>query len=411
MKIQPTISQPKSVAPSPPPKAPKKKFSLGHIPRFEFDNYEVHIGEDRYPVTEEGLPFAVYYDLNKDGILNLKEMKKADKQFVGEDTAINREDFLLQIRQHMIGKESVYKDDYPSLDEIYIRMHQIAGKHPDKVELVTLGESTEGRPIKALRISNDVRSPESKSKPSVVITGNLHAREWITNDIVGTAAEKILEGAAGDALDNLELWMIPNTNPDGYVYSRDVDPMWRKNTWKDENGKVRGVDLNRQFPHYYRIKGDSKGSVLDDLGANDDPSLDMFRGEGPVVEPEAKVLKDLMDQEKNGLGLLDVHSFGQLLLAGSGTHDVTLPEYQKVCEAMNRAMPDIDYQILPDDGLYPVTGGLTSYADSLGWVGIVMETAQAFQPGPEKRDTEVARASEAVVEFVRQMNERSSADS
>ena len=380
--------------------------TIGHIPRFEFDTYEMSIGDETFPIRNEALKWAVYYDLNKDGKLSLEEMIKADKQYAGEGGGFNAEDFLLQVRQHMIAAESVYKEEYPSLNEIYARIHQIAARHPDNAEVVTVGQSAEGRPILALRLSKDIHDKDSADKPSVVITGNIHAREWITNDVVATASEKILEGAAADALEDLEIWMLPNVNPDGYVYSRDVDPMWRKNTWKDSNGVVKGVDLNRQFPHYYRIKGDSNSSYLDDLGANDDPNLDMFRGEGPLVEPEAQVIKSLLDQEKNAVGLLDVHSFGQLYLTGSGTHDVKPDEYQQICEAMNEAMPDFDYKILPDDGLYPVTGGLASYADSLGMVGVVMETAQSFQPRPEKRDVEVHRSSEAVVEFVRQMEKR-----
>ena len=81
-------------------------------------------------------------------------------------------------------------------------------------------------------------------------------------------------------------------------------------------------------------------------------------------------------------------------------------EYESICNAMNGAMEGVDYKLLPDNGLYPVSGGLASYVDSLGKVGLVMETAQSFQPGPEKRDIEVDRASDAVVEFVRQMQAR-----
>ncbi len=366
----------------------------------------MEVGDEEFPILEKAMAFGVYYDLNKDGRLSLEEMIEADELFVGEDPDFNREDFLLQIRQHMIGQPSVYRDDYPSLDEIFIRMQSLAARYPDQVEVVDLGLSTEGRPLKALRLSKDVHSPESQTKPSVIVTGNIHAREWITNDVVATAAEKILAGAAEGVLDTLEIWMLPNTNPDGYVYSREVDPLWRKNTWRDENEEVKGVDLNRQFPHYYRIKGDTQASPLDDIGANDNPDLDTYRGEGPLVEPEAQVLKALLDREKEAVGLLDVHSSGQLYLTGSGVQGVSSEEYQSLCEAMNEAMPKVDYEILPDDGLYPVSGGLTSYADSLGMVGLVMETAQSFQPRPERRDAEVEQASEGVVEFIRQMQVR-----
>ena len=400
---QPTAALPTHKA------APAKdeKVKIGHIPRFEFDTYEMTVGDKVYPILNKGMKFAVYYDTDKNGKLSLEEMIEASKRAVNDpDDKTNVEDFLLQVRQHMIGQPSVYKDDYPSLEGIYSRMYSIAAANPDRVDVVNIGQSTEGRPILAMRLSNDVHSEESKNKPSVIVTGNIHAREWITNDVVATASEKLLAGDAEGALEDMEIWMLPNVNPDGYVYTREVDPLWRKNTMRNDQGEVTGVDLNRQFPHYYRIKGDSKGSYLDDFGANDQPNLDMYRGEGPLVEPEAKVIKNLLDQERNSLGLLDVHSFGQLLISGSGTHDVKPEEYESICNAMNGAMEGVDYKLLPDNGLYPVSGGLASYVDSLGKVGLVMETAQSFQPGPEKRDIEVDRASDAVVEFVRQMQAR-----
>ena len=54
-------------------------------------------------------------------------------------------------------------------------MECMAASYSDKVTLITIGKSSEGRPLQVLRLGSG-----SKSKPAVFIDGGIHAREWVS---------------------------------------------------------------------------------------------------------------------------------------------------------------------------------------------------------------------------------------
>ncbi len=367
--------------------------------------YTARVGNRTYPVPEKNAGQAAAYDSNGDKRVTLAEIK-ANIGGLPDGMTINKGDFAVEIRQGMLEQPSPHVDHYPSSDEIDARLKEMAQAHPDKARLVTIGQSESGRDIQALHVSNNVNSADTSEKPSVIVTGNVHAREWTTNGAVSGAAERLLNGAAPEALENLEVWFVPNVNPDGYDHSRNVDPMWRKNTSRDSSGEIVGVDLNRNFPFNYRTEGDTKRSSQDDLGASDNPNLITYRGPSPLSEKESQVVKGLIDQESDAIGLLDVHGFGNMLLISEGKFDVSRAEYDGIASAMNKAMPRVDYAVLTDADLYPTTGGLSTYADSQGLVGVTLEMGTSFQPSPERGDRSINQAAEGIVEFVRQMEKR-----
>ncbi len=319
---------------------------------------------------------------------------------------VNLKDMLHEARNHFLKRESPYLDDYPSLSEVEKSMQDLVAENPDTVELVSIGTSSEGRDIKALHISTDVKDEATDDKPSVIVVANQHASEWATNGVVLEAVDKLLDGEAKNALDDLEMWIVPMANPDGYNHARSVKKIWRKNTWRDQTGEVTGVDLNRNHPFKYRLPGDTPESTKDDVGGSDKPGSFSFRGTGPQSEPEAKAIGALLAKESDAVGLLDVHSFGRLVLLGAGEHEVSAQEYKDIGTAMNEAIGEVEYTVQPGSDLYATTGTLADYADSLGMVGITLEVGTSFQPPPAERDRIVERSSDGVVEFVRQMQER-----
>lgn len=370
--------------------------------------YTARVGNKTVAVPTKWEEHAAYYDGNGDHKVTLTEIRDKLTR-IPEAMSVDTKDYAVSIRQQMLELKSPHLDAYPSNKEIEKKLKDLAKLHRAKAQVVTIGESTEGRPIKALRVSHNVRSKASHNKPSVVITGNLHAREWAANGAVTAAAEKLLEGANEQALEDLEVWFVPNANPDGYEHSRNVNPMWRKNTWRNDQGEIAGVDLNRNFSQNYRKAGDTAGSSSDDQGASDLPENDTFRGTGPLSEPETQAVKGLLDQETNAVGVLDVHSFGRMILVSEGEYDVSREEYNSIADSMNKAIGRVDYSILSVEELYPATGGFSEYADSLGKVGMTLEIGTSFQPNPNKAVGIIERASNGIVEFVNQMEERVSA--
>ena len=370
-------------------------------------SYTARQGNRHYQVPAKNAEQAASYDINGDRRVTLGEIKeRLQAGGLHPDMTANLGDFAVEIRQGLLERPSPHVDHYPTSKEIEADLKALVKAHPDKAELVTIGKTEDGTPIKALHVSADVRSKETSAKPSVIVTGTVHAREWTTNGAVTTAAERYLNGAAPEAMENLEVWFVPNANPDGYEHSRNVDPMWRKNTSRDSAGEIVGVDLNRNFPFQYRTAGDTSRSTSDDLGASDDPAALTYRGQSPLSENESQAIKSLIDQEGDAVGLLDVHGFGRMLLVNEGNFDVSREDYNEIANAMNEAMGPLNYAVMTDVDLYPTTGGLGTYADSQGLVGITLEMGTSFQPSPARAEREINRAADSIVEFVRQMEER-----
>ena len=53
---------------------------------------------------------------------------------------------------------------------------------------------------------------------------DIHAREWIANAVATYQIKELLENDAVDStyLDNLNIYILPMANPDGYEYSRNT---------------------------------------------------------------------------------------------------------------------------------------------------------------------------------------------
>jgi murein tripeptide amidase MpaA len=56
---------------------------------------------------------------------------------------------------------------------------------------------------------------------------------------------------------DIDIYVVPNVNPDGYEYSRTSDRMWRKNRSGPRKGCY-GVDLNRNFAFKWGYSGVSR---------------------------------------------------------------------------------------------------------------------------------------------------------
>ncbi|HGZ70329.1 MAG TPA: peptidase, partial [Nitratifractor sp.] len=104
------------------------------------------------------------------------------------------------------------KNQYKSYQESleYLQMMQL--QYPNLIRLQKIGTTYEGRDIMLVTISKDVESADSK--PAMLYTGTIHAREWIGHEL----ALKFIEYAAlnGDvdpilekSLNESTLYMVP----------------------------------------------------------------------------------------------------------------------------------------------------------------------------------------------------------
>ncbi|MFQ5591797.1 MAG: M14 family zinc carboxypeptidase, partial [Phycisphaerae bacterium] len=114
--------------------------------------------------------------------------------------------------------------DYHDVDAATEEIRTIAMNHPDIAALEVIGYSVEGRPIHALRISDDASTVDS-SEPGIVVLGCHHAREWISVEVPLFFARYLVDNylRKGDVtrlINYAEVWIVPVVNPDGLVYTR-----------------------------------------------------------------------------------------------------------------------------------------------------------------------------------------------
>lgn len=134
------------------------------------------------------------------------------------------------------GSDNPLKEYY-SLTEFHDFLQNTQAQYPHLCQLVQYGSSIQGRPLYAMKISDNVAINEAE--PQVKLIGNIHGDEPIGYDIlIRTIALLTSEYGTNPRITNIvnntELWILPMMNPDGYA-----------------NGvryNAAGVDLNRNFP-------------------------------------------------------------------------------------------------------------------------------------------------------------------
>ncbi|XP_048481564.1 uncharacterized protein LOC105380091 [Plutella xylostella] len=210
--------------------------------------------------------------------------------------------------------------NYHRLDVIYDFMHGLAQEYPDLCSVCDIGMTSEGRPIKLLKISNG-----EPTNTGVWLDGCIHAREWISPAVVTYIANEIARGFDEHPchLATKDWYFLPVVNPDGYEYSHTTDRMWRKN--RARFGECVGVDLNRNF---------SKGwGEKDEEGSSTDPGNIFFRGPAPFSESESAAIRDtILSAEKPFCIYLSFHSYGEVIIFPWGYTAEPCPDYVELLQ-------------------------------------------------------------------------------
>jgi len=192
------------------------------------------------------------------------------------------------------------KNQYRSYQESLDFLYGMEKRYPDLIEIVKIGTTWEGRDIVLAKISKDVE--QADTKPALLYTGTIHAREWIGHELALAFIEHItthkdVDPVLEKALEESALYMVPCLNPDGYEYSRRHFSFWRKNRRKNHDGTY-GVDLNRNFSIGFKKIKDTTSNV--------------YGGEEPFSEAETRAIKAFVDTHENITIALDYHSQGNV---------------------------------------------------------------------------------------------------
>lgn len=206
-----------------------------------------------------------------------------------------------RIEEHRVEKPVDWYAEYRNFQSVQHHLQDLAEAHPDLARLQQWGGSIEGRPIAGLRITGAEPTGDA-GRPGIVLNGGQHAREWISVMVTTCVAERLLTGyrrhpAVTSAMDAFEFFVVPVANPDGYVFSWEVDRYWRKNRREGF-----GVDLNRNYPVGWGGRGSSSNK-----------RSQIYRGRTAFSEPESLAMWRLFETESI-VAHIDFHSFSQLVL-------------------------------------------------------------------------------------------------
>jgi len=141
----------------------------------------------------------------------------------------------------LVGAASVSADTWTDYSEIGPTFADYEALYPDLCKRYDLGLSVEGRHLWALRISDNVSVEEDE--PEFKYISTMHGDEIVGTKMLMMLIEHLIDNYGSDPqattiIDEVELWIVPLMNPDGY----DHVPRYREN--------ANGVDLNRNFPNY-----------------------------------------------------------------------------------------------------------------------------------------------------------------
>lgn len=203
-----------------------------------------------------------------------------------------------------------YRNEYLNYDTLLAEYDATLAQYPHLVKKIQIGSTIQNRPMYAYRVYKDNLRESFRARNNIVITGTIHAREWISPSVVLHNFKMTVEElATTDTLytdrltDNCAIYFIPVTNPDGYIYTWTTQRLWRKNR-RQVTTSVYGVDLNRNYGYQWGNNNGSSGN----------PSSETYRGTAPFSEPETQAVRDLSNSLPNVKGFIDYHSYGQHIL-------------------------------------------------------------------------------------------------
>ncbi|XP_043966380.1 carboxypeptidase B2 isoform X1 [Gambusia affinis] len=253
---------------------------------------------------------------------------------------------------------------YHTLEDIYDWINRTTHDYPDKVKAILVGSSNEKRPLYALKLSLNNRP----NKKAVWIDCGIHAREWISPAfclffVHYSLSFYNLNTEMTQILDNMDFYVLPVMNPDGYKYTWTKDRMWRKNRSPQKGTSCVGVDLNRNFDANWCT-----------TGASPDPCTEIYCGPFPESEPESQAVANFLRSHKESIQIyLSIHSYSQMLIIPYSCTEDEAENHSELYEMVKTAADNIKryYRNIYTYGagaqiIYLAPGGSDDWAYNLG---------------------------------------------
>ncbi|XP_029384882.1 carboxypeptidase B [Echeneis naucrates] len=253
---------------------------------------------------------------------------------------------------------------YNSWDNIQSWIGSIASSNPSLISKQVIGNTYEGRTMTILKLGKK----SSSAKPAIFMDCGIHAREWISPAFCQWFVREALSTYGTDTqmtslLNQMDVFVLPVFNIDGYDYTHKRNRMWRKTRSKKSGSSCIGADPNRNFDAGWCT-----------IGASSNPCSDTYCGSRPESEIEVQNVANFIRNNKSIIkAYITIHSYSQLLLFPySYTFELaaTHSELLKVAEGASAALRSLygtRYTSGPGAAtIYPAAGGSDDWAYDLG---------------------------------------------
>lgn len=137
-------------------------------------------------------------------------------------------------------------DAYPTYTAYVSMMYAFASTYPSLCQIVDAGTTVNGRKILFAHISDNIGTHEAE--PEVMYSGTIHGDELTGYMLLLRLIDTMLSQYGTDSritnlVNGLDLWICPNTNPDGTYYGGNTTVASARRY------NYNGYDLNRNYPN------------------------------------------------------------------------------------------------------------------------------------------------------------------
>ncbi|XP_011180717.2 carboxypeptidase B [Zeugodacus cucurbitae] len=284
-----------------------------------------------------------------------------------KSVASERKRNIFHVKQRISTPSSISFDRYQRYNDITAYLKALAKNYPSRVNLTSIGNSYEKRPLHTITITN---GDGVANKNVILMDAGIHAREWIAPAAALYVIQQLVENYEQNShlLTNYDWVIVPLINPDGYEYTHTASRLWRK-TRKPVARRCIGTDANRNFDFHWGEAGTSNSACSE-----------IFKGLTAFSEPETQALRDLMHSLTGRAKFyLTLHAFGNYLLYPWGYTSV-LPDNWRDMDEIARAGADAiknatstQYTVGSSTNvLYAAAGGSDDYALAMANIPISM---------------------------------------
>ncbi len=253
--------------------------------------------------------------IDKESLAKLHEMfpSMSFKVIVGDLAQKIFETYPLQVNQlnedPVVANELFFKE-YRSLETIDAWLGLLQATYPDIISVEEIGETYEHRKYKVVHftVPSSEGNDDHGDRRTVVVSGGIHAREWISTSSVLYSIYALIEfyknAPDSDIWSKLDFIFIPVSNPDGYEYTWTTDRLWRKNRQPTIHPKCFGIDIDHSYDYHWTRSSDWACG-------------EEYSGEAPFEAFESQIWTEYLNNTNANhkiWGYIDLHSYSQEIL-------------------------------------------------------------------------------------------------